>query len=143
MGKKPRPKSMAEQVEEEVRKIREETESLGVLIQRDQESLAKTIRKDQEALARIAGWSQSDVDKSVNGFMAEQERRKPRKPISRGLFTRLLVRSRGNCENCNVYLRDKKVEVHHKNYDPTDPRETNLMVLCRDCHKKLTGPRPI
>jgi 5-methylcytosine-specific restriction endonuclease McrA len=67
---------------------------------------------------------------------------KPRKGLPRGLLMRLMVRSEGKCENCNRSLRDVKIHIHHKNYDPADNRESNLMVLCKDCHVKLTGPPP-
>jgi 5-methylcytosine-specific restriction endonuclease McrA len=114
-------------------------------LEADQNRIRRAIKSDQEALKRaseIPGWSQADVNKSVNGFMTEQERMKPRKPISRGLLKRLMARSRGNCENCGKNLYNEKIEIHHKNSDRTDDRESNLMVVCRPCHKKLTGPRP-
>lgn len=67
---------------------------------------------------------------------------KPRKPISVGLQKKLIARARGECENCGIGLYNRKIDIHHKNYEPTDNRETNLIVLCKDCHKKLTGPAP-
>jgi len=76
--------------------------------------------------------------------MTEQNQRKPRKPISKGLAMKLVARSKGRCEFCWEDLFNRKIHIHHKNYDPTDNRESNLMVVHKDpCHKKLTGPRPL
>jgi len=114
-------------------------------LETDQQALENAMKSDQKALKRalIPGWSLADVNRSVNDFVTEQKRMKPRKRIRRSLYARLLVRSRGNCENCGKYLLNEKSEIHHKNSDRTDDRESNLMVVCRSCHKKLTGPRPI
>ena len=115
-------------------------------LEADKNAFERALKADQEALKRtfeIPGWSQADVNKSVNGFMTEQTQRKPRKPISKGLAMRLVARSQGKCENCGKNLYNEKIDIHHKNYEPADNRETNLMVVCKNCHKKLTGPRPV
>lgn len=75
--------------------------------------------------------------------MTKQKQRKPREPIRKGLAMRLMARAQGKCENCRKNLYNEKIDIHHKNYEPTDNRETNLMVVCKNCHKKLTGPRPV
>lgn len=104
----------------------------------------RALEADEKAIkkALIPGWSQTDVDRSVNDFVAEQKRLKPRKSISSGLLKRLMARAQGKCENCGKDLYNEKINIHHKNYEPTDNRESNLMVVCFPCHKKLTGPRP-
>jgi len=115
-------------------------------LEADRNHIRKSLEADQETIRRaleIPGWSKADVNKSVNEFMTEQTQRKPRKPISKGLAMRLMARAQGKCENCGKNLYNEKIEIHHKNYEPTDPRESNLMVVCRPCHKKLTGPRPV
>lgn len=68
---------------------------------------------------------------------------KPRKGIPYGLLKKVMVRSRGHCDNCGRDLMNVKIHIHHKNYEPTDDRESNLMVLCKPCHIRITGPAPI
>jgi 5-methylcytosine-specific restriction enzyme A len=41
------------------------------------------------------------------------------------------------CERCGA----PAVEVHHLNHQPRDNREANLMSVCLDCHRRLTGRR--
>ncbi|MBI4894805.1 MAG: HNH endonuclease [Candidatus Aenigmarchaeota archaeon] len=72
----------------------------------------------------------------------EPKIRKKRTKIPFGLQKRIMARSRGKCENCGTLLFNIKFDFHHKNYDPSDPRESNLMVICKKCHVKLTGPVP-
>ncbi len=111
-------------------------------LEADVKAIKKATREAWTDLG-IPGWSQSDADRSVNNFMSDQNRLKPRKPLSRGLSMRMVIRAHGKCEDCGTDLFNVKFAIHHKNYDPTDNRESNLMVVCRPCHKKMTGPRPI
>lgn len=54
------------------------------------------------------------------------------------------IRDRDNreCQYCGVYESelDRKLEVHHINYDKMDDRKENLIALCKSCHTK-TGYR--
>ena len=102
----------------------------------------KAFMKAQEDAIRGMEAERQAWNKSVNGFITEQKQRKPRKPISKGLAMRLMARAQGKCEKCGKNLYNEKIDIHHKNSEPTDNRETNLMVVCKNCHKKLTGPRP-
>jgi 5-methylcytosine-specific restriction endonuclease McrA len=42
------------------------------------------------------------------------------------------------CADCS--RSDLPLEVHHVNSDKTDNRITNLVPLCRDCHRLATFP---
>jgi 5-methylcytosine-specific restriction endonuclease McrA len=42
------------------------------------------------------------------------------------------------CADCG--RSDLPLEVHHVNSDKTDNRITNLVPLCRDCHRLATFP---
>jgi len=90
--------------------------------------------------AEFRKW-QDDLSRLLGG--RPKEKGKPRKQFSTGLLKRLLIRSAGHCEGCGASLVDKKVDIHHKNSVPDDNRESNLMVICKSCHKRWTGPPPI
>jgi hypothetical protein len=48
------------------------------------------------------------------------------------------------CEECNLsYWRDKPIplECHHKDFDRTNNEETNLVLLCRNCHFTIHDKR--
>lgn len=51
---------------------------------------------------------------------SEGDKGKLRKPIPHRLQKRLIVRTRGHCENCRVDLLNVKYEFHHKNGDCSD-----------------------
>ncbi len=46
-----------------------------------------------------------------------------------------IIEKRGKrCEMCGRTEKEIWLTVHHKNRDPSDNREENLMVLCPRCH---------
>ncbi|KYK30240.1 MAG: hypothetical protein AYK19_04680 [Theionarchaea archaeon DG-70-1] len=51
-------------------------------------------------------------------------------------MTKLLFESRHTCSICR--LEDKDVQVHHIDGDPTNNKEENLIVLCLNCHSKVS-----
>ena len=65
-----------------------------------------------------------------------------RKPITRDLLIILGARSGNKCETCKEELKGKltpKANIHHKNGNPADNRESNLILLCPNCHSKADG----
>lgn len=59
---------------------------------------------------------------------------KYREPIPEALCERILKRARYRCELCKEQLG---LDLHHKNYDPSDNRESNLIAVCPNCHRRL------
>jgi len=59
---------------------------------------------------------------------------KKRKPISPSKQKQLLIRAKGKCENCGKILVGLKPFIHHRDGNPLNNKESNLMVLCPDCH---------
>lgn len=57
-----------------------------------------------------------------------------RTSISADLTTRLLYESAFTCCVCKDPKAD--VEIHHMDHDPSNNVETNLVVICKNCHSK-------
>ena len=55
------------------------------------------------------------------------------------LRRRILERQGYRCGECG---RAGILELHHRNGDRTDDRETNLQPLCVGCHHAIHGTRP-
>lgn len=88
------------------------------------------------------GYKKLDEDwKKQQEKLDRQFSEKIRKVVPPGLRTRLVARARGRCENCGRDLYgNERIEIHHKNGNPADNRESNLLVVCGGCHQRLTGP---
>jgi hypothetical protein len=51
---------------------------------------------------------------------------------------RAIENSQGKCERCGAIQID--LQVHHKNYERVGQElQTDLMVLCKECHEKVHG----
>lgn len=60
-----------------------------------------------------------------------------RKPIPLRLQRKLLLRCKGKCEQCHIrFARNLKAHIHHKDGNPKNNKESNLKVLCPNCHSK-------
>lgn len=55
------------------------------------------------------------------------------------------IRQRDNyiCQECGIHQDelDRKLDVHHKDYDKKNCNPNNLITLCRDCHSKTNYNR--
>ena len=58
---------------------------------------------------------------------------------TRNLFTELRKGAGFKCEDCGVTHKEnpKKIHVHHKDLDPSNNCETNLLVICSKCHRSM------
>ena len=67
-----------------------------------------------------------------------------RKPIPLSLQRKLLLRCKGKCEKCHIpFTRNLKAHIHHKDGNPKNNKESNLEVLCPNCHSKAPiKPKP-
>jgi len=65
---------------------------------------------------------------------------KRRKSIPSSIMKKALIRSRGYCEMCGLDFYESGVtpHFHHKNGNPSDNRLSNILVVCPNCHSKLT-----
>lgn len=63
-------------------------------------------------------------------------------PALRALRGRVLLRARGRCESCSVWVGSPRLEVHHivKRSQRRDDMPTNAVALCRVCHTKTDRP---
>ena len=50
-----------------------------------------------------------------------------------------LILHKNKCEICG---RKKKLDIHHKDENPSNNVLSNLMVLCHSCHMKIHNPKP-
>lgn len=61
----------------------------------------------------------------------------------KGLLKRLLIKSKGLCQNCGRVLVDleESIEIHHiqPKMFKGEMKFTNLAVLCKECHKLVTN----
>ncbi len=64
--------------------------------------------------------------------------------LARDRFWDQHEKSRYECPECGRGIddTDAQVEVHHKNGDPFDNSEGNLVGLCRLCHQLREGKKP-
>ena len=71
--------------------------------------------------------------------------RRKRPPIPQGIKTNVLLRSRGRCERCHkdVVGRRLKPRYHHKDGNPFHNTESNVVLLCNDCHDKVHEYRTV
>jgi 5-methylcytosine-specific restriction endonuclease McrA len=60
---------------------------------------------------------------------------KKRVPITIRSRQEVYTRCRNICEYCDVYYPD--LQIHHKDGNPTNNEQDNLMGVCYSCHKKL------
>lgn len=60
-----------------------------------------------------------------------------RKPIKGGTRTNILADSGAKCQKCKHALKGLKPHIHHKNGNPKDNRQSNLILVCPNCHSKL------
>ncbi len=63
----------------------------------------------------------------------------PRRKISTDVEDEVLFRANHTCSICRI--RDKDVQIHHIDGDSEHNELDNLVVLCLDCHSKVTGRR--
>lgn len=59
---------------------------------------------------------------------------KPRKTIQRKQRLAILIRDGFKCVFCGVTAKDSRLEVDHKDNDPTNNDPSNLQTLCKDCN---------
>ena len=48
-----------------------------------------------------------------------------------------------DCYQCQLCFENKKLEVHHMNYDKNNCEENNLITLCKSCHSRTNSNRDI
>lgn len=63
--------------------------------------------------------------------------RKDYPPDWKAITTRLKQKANWTCQKCGRHAgkpENLQLGVHHKDGDPTNNRESNLIVLCRGCH---------
>jgi hypothetical protein len=77
--------------------------------------------------------------RDVLGFPVMGRQGKVRKPVTSGLKSQVLSRSRGRCERCgkDVIRRGLKPRYHHKDGNPSHNTLSNILLLCNDCHDKV------
>lgn len=65
---------------------------------------------------------------------------KKRPPIKQSVRKELLFRSKGKCERCGKNLISAGIpyHVHHKDGNRKNNRMSNLMLVCPNCHERLT-----
>ncbi len=66
----------------------------------------------------------------------EKTGKKSRKPVSRGTLRELYSRSGGECEECGESFKGLKSHIHHKDRDSSNNEESNLIILCPNCHSR-------
>ncbi len=59
------------------------------------------------------------------------------KEFSVRLKKKILKLHNYSCSTCGHDGKERRLEVHHKDKDKTNNKESNLTVLCRTCHNKL------
>lgn len=60
-----------------------------------------------------------------------------RRPVPRTIEVYLLFRSEHTC--CICRIRNKHVQIHHIDRNPSNNKPDNLAVVCLDCHSQVTG----
>lgn len=73
--------------------------------------------------------------KSIDSIYGNKEPK--RKPIKSGTRTNMLADSGAKCQKCKRVLKGLKPHIHHKNGNPKDNRQSNLILVCPNCHSKL------
>jgi 5-methylcytosine-specific restriction endonuclease McrA len=58
-------------------------------------------------------------------------------PLKTGTRTNILADSGAKCQNCGSFLKGLKPHIHHKNGNPRDNKQSNLILVCPNCHSKL------
>lgn len=63
-----------------------------------------------------------------------------RPPVKQSVKKQLLFRSKGRCEKCGKNLIEAGIpyHIHHKDGDRKNNCLSNLMLVCPNCHEKLT-----
>lgn len=75
----------------------------------------------------------------INDDFFNRGNAKYRKPVTSGLKSQVLIRSRGRCERCHkaVISLGLKPRYHHKDGNPSHNTISNVVLLCNDCHDKV------
>jgi len=73
-------------------------------------------------------------------FLNPKPERK-RTPIPRGKQREAIRRaSTTRCENCHQIIpKDVKEEIHHKDGNPNNNKDSNIQVLCPNCHSIISN----
>jgi len=75
-----------------------------------------------------------NIKNEINVFGSNK---KKRTPVGASKKVDLVIRQKAKCYWCRKPIRaGVKPHVHHKNGNPSDNRDKNLIVLCPDCHSK-------
>lgn len=88
---------------------------------------------DDPIPAGIIGY-ESVGDSVLDGVKRFRDEKKRRKPITKQIKIRLVEQRGGMCESCKEEIFH---QVHHIDGDAENNQESNLMLVCIDCHKEL------
>ena len=62
--------------------------------------------------------------------------KKVRVPVPIGTIKKIFLRAKGKCEKCKKPLKGLRPHIHHKDKNPKNNKESNLVLLCPNCHSK-------
>ena len=72
----------------------------------------------------------------ISLFDYNKSGKKVRVPVSTKIQRRICLRSKGKCEMCKKSVEDITPHIHHKDKNPKNNKESNLMLICPNCHSK-------
>jgi hypothetical protein len=110
------------------------------------EGYVKTTKKEKYYLRQQV--KEEEAQSPTWKPISKNELKKKRKEYKQYLETphwkklriKIIMRDGFSCKNCNIGLTPSSAQVHHLNYKRVGCElDSDLVTLCRDCHKKEHG----